>query len=395
MNAVALASTAAVISTSVAIATGINLQADEVPLWLPSEATQVAPYGQRARSTTLFIKWNQTDELPFVSAAPALDDLGWTPPPAAIPEAGGIIWATADDGIPGVVIDDDYWLRFEPVYTPIPRLIAIDEELPTAQAQTIVEEELWLPARGQNFAPQFYTNPSQDELPVSTVFEEDVRPVANVANVVQSYAQPAEDELPTPPVTILEEETVFSTAKIEPIGQYLITQPDEIFPAVVIEEGEWVAPFKPQPDGLAFSLVGTEPEIVPQPTPLNVEEDYQYTMLTSAEVFKISLPVFVEEDSPELSTPPVVEERDLGAKWPVKVTEFLTKIKDRFYWFRDEKELPKDKTDAVQKSSPAVALVEPEIAGEAKSIAEVQSDAEVAKRKRIERNNEAIMKLFI
>jgi len=103
----------------------------------------------------------------------------------------------------------------------------------------------------------------------------------------------------------------------------------------------------------------------------------------------------------------IVESRKDGARWPVKwkVQQYLTKIKDRFYWFRDESELPKDEpvVPAVKKvftGQPPVAQAEPVISQSAVEVVaqmdkEADARAEVAKREQIERNNEAIMKLMI
>lgn len=95
-------------------------------------------------------------------------------------------------------------------------------------------------------------------------------------------------------------------------------------------------------------------------------------------------------------TPPAIALDDIGAKWPVKVAEYLTKIKDRFYWFRDESELPKDEPVRAKPSKVIQkAEVAPVIAEKVKAEIEVQFNAELAKRKQIEQNNEAIMKLFL
>lgn len=149
----------------------------------------------------------------------------------------------------------------------------------------------------------------------------------------------------------------------------------------------WIAP------ALWTEFANTAEAIPPQPEPLNMEDVYD-TSVTVPIAPPVAVVFGADEQGGEFIVPPVVETRDLGAKWPVRAREYLTKIKDRFYWFRDESELPKEEV-AAKAATVAVAKVEPVVAERVKTEVEVQSAAEVAKRKRIEQMNEAILKLFI
>lgn len=70
-----------------------------------------------------------------------------------------------------------------------------------------------------------------------------------------------------------------------------------------IEEADWQAPQPAIP--AAKSLLTVDEEIVPQPVPLNIDEFYKLNLYVSPEVYKVSVPIFVENDVPILIAPAV------------------------------------------------------------------------------------------
>jgi hypothetical protein len=463
-NLTAIPRALAAASLATSVASNSFQYTEEIVPYLPVQ-TQATPSGQRAQHKPIFIKWDQSDDLPVVVTPRAFDEDGWQPP------------VTVAARIPLPVFDTEE----------LPSRTVFEEDQP--QLVTIVPG---IPL------PVFET----EELPVKTVFEEDGQ-LQPVVDSRASLAQQANEELPiAPSVSALEESDWASSfyakavviqpwnvdddlpALVAPVvgpglggsyqqrAQYTIrltradqgddlpitvtpaipdevdgsgfktnipdavaraSQSDEDFPTLVAPisaipdevEGPDFRPKIKEADGILWA---TEEEILPQPPQDEVYWQPYFTLqptaksiyLPDAEEFPAGnlFPLASEEyNILQMVTVPVpqpvivtfggdeemgdfveVEEvHERGAKWPVRAIEFLTKIKNRFYWFRDESELPKEEPvkAPAQKSPSIVAKVDPAIAEEVKAIAEVQSDAEIAKRKRIERNNEAIMKLFI
>lgn len=269
--AVPLTLAAASLSVPVGIAGSFNKYNDEVVPWASSESSMLGTFGQRGRHETRFIKWQQVDELPTAAAPVALDDVYLIPPRGVIPEPNGIFWATDEGSIPGVVPDEEYWWRTGAAISEIPRLSPRGEdEVVTAAAATIAEEDLGIPA--------------------------------SIPRTTAKYPAGYDDQIPQQATTLVEEEYWIPLAvKIEPIVVYTIIHADEVFPSIAAEEGGWEPPYRIQPAAQMLPLADIE--IVPQPTPLNIDEIYQISFYVSSDVRKVSMPQFVENDVPVLSTP--------------------------------------------------------------------------------------------
>lgn len=270
---VARATTAALLSSSVSIAQGFNQHNDEIVPLASSESSMLGTFGQRGRHDTRFIKWVQVDELPTPVAPVALDDVYLIPPRGVIPEPNGIFWATDEGSIPGVVADEEYWWRTAVVPAQIPRDVPRGEDEVVTTASAIVEEDVGI--------------------------------LSNAPLPTAKYPSAADDEAPQQQVATVVDDEYWTPirAKLEPIGVYTIVHQDEVFPSIATEEGGWEPPYRIQPNAQSLSLAGSDLEIVPQPTPLGIDEIYQITFYVSPEVSKVSMPSFVENDVPVLSTP--------------------------------------------------------------------------------------------
>lgn len=267
----ALATTA--LSISVGIAGSFNRHNDEVIPLSSSESARLGTFGQRARHETRFIKLEQVDELPTAGVpAVALDDGDHRiTPRVPIPEAEGVFWATDEGSIPGVVADEEYWWRPGVVLAQIPRDVPRGEdEVVTAAAATIAEEDLG-----------------------ATVI---------VQRTTAKYPAGYDDEIPQQATTLAEEEYwAPARTKIEPVVVYTIAHADEVFQSIATEEGGWEPPYRIQPNAQMLALADIE--IVPQPTPLNIDESYHLTFYVSRDVYKVSAQFLVEDDAPILTAP--------------------------------------------------------------------------------------------
>lgn len=266
-----LAIATSALSVSVGIAGSFNKYNDEVVPLASSEGSMLGTFGQRARHETRFIKWQQVDELPTAGApAVALDEGDWIAPRMAIPEPTGIFWATDEGSIPGVVADEEYWWRPGVVLPQIPRDVPRGEDEVVTVAAAIVEEDMGV--------------------------------LADIARPAAKYPAASDDEVPQQATTLVEEEYWIPLAtKIEPLVVYTIIHADEVFQSIATEESGWEPPYRIQPN--AQMLPGGDIEIVPQPTPLNIDESYHLTFYVSPNVYKVSAQFLVEDDVPALSAP--------------------------------------------------------------------------------------------
>lgn len=359
MSDVPRARVAAALAISVAVASAIA-PSDEIIPYQGSDASRASVTGQRAQFGINFVRWHQNDEPPVTAAVTIVDDDPAIPARIILPVPDGIMWATADDGIIASGAEEDYE---------------------------------WKP---QSLRPVvcFATVYAQDELSsnqVVTIVEDEPGPVSVVLKLQPRVLVVVEDDFPA--VTIVEESYwVQIQAHIEPVRAYTITLADEVFAVIATEEGESVPPPSVLVSPQAYSLVGSDQEIVPQPVPLQVEDEYwlQQALYVAPVVPTVFVPGG-DEEMGDFVPPPVVETLDLGAKWPLKFRQYLTKIKDRFYWFTDESELPKEKAPSSVLKVAQKPVIEPVLAAAVSDkIAE-----EKARLEKIKRTNEAIMQLFM
>ena len=306
---VPLAGAAAALSLSVAISTGINRHNDEIIPYQPSEASsRSVSYGQRARHQTQFVRWYQNDDLPVAAAAtPALDDGGWSQwrPPLASPN--GIIWATDEGSIPAAVPEEDYWWKAERVSSlPAKPLAWAEDDLPVAAGVTPALDEGEWRAQFQQSPPQVRIWSAEDDLPVqaaATLVEEEYA-LALPAAMAEPKALPVitTDEIFPSVVVVVEEDyqLEFRRTSKDQSKAVAFLSDDEIGPSVVEEEYSYQPPVQRV---APVSRVSVDEEIVPQPAPLAVEDEYWLTFTLGPSVAKVTILNPVEDDLPELSAP--------------------------------------------------------------------------------------------
>jgi len=169
---VAIAGAAAALSASVAIANGFNRPADEIIPYQPSDVGSYSvPYGQRARQTTLFVRWSQGDELP-TAAVPVLEEGEWLPRPYQTPPKTQL-WSGEDDlPVVSAFEDDSGWRQQAYEAAKFIRVWTGDDDLPFTAAPALDDGDWALPASRAVVPPLVQVWNERDELPVSTVFEE-------------------------------------------------------------------------------------------------------------------------------------------------------------------------------------------------------------------------------
>jgi hypothetical protein len=267
---VARATTLAVLSSSVSIAQGFNQHNDEIVPLASSESSMPGTFGQRGRHETRFIKWQQVEELPSSATPVALDDGEWIPPRTVIPEPSIIFLAADEVCVPAAVGEEEYWWHAESALAKVPQLAQTGEDELVTVAAAIVEEDIGI--------------------------------LPGITGITAKYLAASDDEIPQQATTLAEEEYWIPLAtKIEPIVGYTIIHADEVFQSIATEEGGWEPPYRIQssPQSLPFADI----EIVPQPTPLNIDESYHLTFYVSPNVYKVSAQFLVEDDAPALSAP--------------------------------------------------------------------------------------------
>lgn len=108
-----------------------------------------APFPQRLRHTTTFVRWAPHDDLPAPVAAAVPDEIEGPDFPPKIREAEGIMWATDEEIVPPRALDEADWVSPAPVI-PVPRVVYLpDEQIPSLTIFGVPEEFYW-----QHFAPR-------------------------------------------------------------------------------------------------------------------------------------------------------------------------------------------------------------------------------------------------
>lgn len=169
--------------------------------------------------------------------------------------------------------DEDYELQRTVQWKARWYVLSPDEEISSVAATGFADEDYQVDMQAR-LGPDFYILPAtDDDLPITTD--------AGVSSP-SSFGQRAHHE----------------------IGFKRWEFTEELpFSALSIEEADWQAP--PPVIPAAKSLRTVDEEIVPQPVPLNIDEFYQLNLYVSPDVYKVSIPTFVENDVPILIAPAV------------------------------------------------------------------------------------------
>lgn len=294
------------LSASVAIAGSFKHQDEIAPASAGPVGSVQAPGNKRATSATIFQRWFAQDELP--QAPPiALDDAGWTPPNPAEPKFTLPAW---DDQVITVKVDESYWwqpytitqtaqpvqwIDVEYVPPPAPTLAAEDEW----QAPVIVAAAVNTPAWVEpDFAPQAPQLADVSEppalLPIVSAIRAEVfthqDEIAPQADVVYGGAGSAANQ----------------RALIEPRFRYWY-QTDELpTAAAAFTPNESDGPnLERSRDSSTFTVWAESDEIVPQASPLGVDEAYWWQAQTA--IVPAKAPLWQVEDdrpTPAAFTPP-------------------------------------------------------------------------------------------
>ena len=349
LAAIPIAIAAASLAASVAAAGTINRHNDEIVPQAVSVSGQAgSAYGARLRHTTLFLQQPATDELPAQAATPVFEDDTWkaywrTPEvvsygfgsnedfvpapatfapdedywfglrarlvdalvvvPASTDEIGtpattlgvdetesqpippkekdptGIFWATGDSGIPAVAVaEEDYWWRPWWLPTKIQSIVSVDDDIvpqPVGGGGSVAGLETCYGQRLQH----------------STVF----------------LRWPANDEFPPQSATIVEESDWQQQVVAKPRVQQLPRVDDDlpVTPvAIIVEDDPWLAPQVAR-DAIRVQPPSSDEEIVPQPAPLNVEDEYDIrAMLYSVKVPPVVVLFGGDEEMGDFVAPP-------------------------------------------------------------------------------------------
>lgn len=252
-----------------------NAWQDELPAsgygW--TSPTQLDLWTQSTGKPRFLLLTGAGDELVPQPTPPALDDSGESPAVTARPRLALDVWAIEDD-LPRVGLDEFYELQLQPPATrPIARLEAIDELIVPQPAPTIsVDEVYWLQPDPAPRALAFPAAPDTDQI------------------VAQPAALGVDDSDGGTPWLFIAAANVWM-----PVPWQFGGESGSVW-SPIAEDYE-LAPLPPRRPLVALWDAPADDVIVPQPTPLHVDEDY---WLAPPSFITAARGVLVAIDNPEI-----------------------------------------------------------------------------------------------
>lgn len=262
--------------------------------------------------------WNSQDErpTPVVFFPPSEED--WNFQNLSKDSVDGIIWVTDDDIAPAFILEDgDFW---RPQWRPFDPVRVVFQEQDEAGLST--------PATPQGGGGVVYDEISifrwyqEDPLPILAatlgIDEEPWNPPTLSLEGPKWIDSPNEEIVPQPAPTIREDDYWIGSPTLLPRGIWEIQDSqDEVLPSIRDEEPFLGASY---PLGPVVQVSDYSDDIVPQPpSEINVEETYWLQPDPPRDVIiGWQFPLDVNEDFPELSTPPTPPRVEIFGGDPVK-----------------------------------------------------------------------------
>lgn len=255
--------------------------------------------------------WGEPDWAPTAATLAGADDD--PAPPAAVPASiTSVVWATDDDVIPGLGVDDEYWLRLDSLaarwYGPPP---AAQDELGTPAASPAFEEDAWT-ARRADAAPWVTVWQDADELEAPTPSDDDgwAAPLS-APQALRTLPQPA-DEFPASPFSL--DEDGWAAPRLLPAHPWVaVWQESDELEAPTPDDADAWAPPQPARWAAPSAAFSADEEIVPQPASAVVDDADAWALVPAPAPAAPAQLARADEDW----VPPIGIDDDAGWQAPV------------------------------------------------------------------------------